>query len=499
MDRLQVGVIGLGYWGSKIAQVYAQLASEASGIELHSLCDLSEARLVRCADTLPVKHLEKDYRRILASHEVDAVHVCTPSETHYSICKDALESEKHVLAEKPLALRWPEARDLVELAERRRVVLCVGHIFRFNNALRGAKSLVEEGFLGDIFYAKLQWTTRDDNINGRDIITDLGPHPFDILNQLLGKWPKAISCFTRANRPGRLEDWANIVVELDGEIAAQIELSWLAPPKAREVTIVGSERTIKVDCLAQTLTVYERERTYEVKVEKNDPMADELRHFIDSIRKKGGEDEPVLENSGHVGAQVVLSLEAARRSADERRIVPVRPTPAVKPGLPRYSVITGAEIGAGTRVHDQVNLFKCRVGRRCKIDAYVYMEEGVVIGDNCKIRAFTFIPTGVTIEDDVFIGPHVIFTNDKYPKVQGDWFLLRTLVKRGASIGANSVILPGVTIGRNALVGAGSVVTRDVPDNAVVAGNPARVMKRRFTAPEARGILGGRFSSQRPI
>lgn len=145
---------------------------------------------------------------------------------------------------------------------------------------------------------------------------------------------------------------------------------------------------------------------------------------------------------------------------------------------PKYAIIGDAEIGEGTRVFDQVNLYKCKIGKNSKIDSYVYIEEGVVIGDNCKVRPFVFIPTGVTIEDNVFIGPNVTFTNDVYPKAQGDWKLVETHVKKGASIGANSVIVPGVTIGEGALVGAGSVVTKDVPDKVVVAGNPAHIIRR---------------------
>ena len=144
----------------------------------------------------------------------------------------------------------------------------------------------------------------------------------------------------------------------------------------------------------------------------------------------------------------------------------------------RFSIIKDVVVGPHSRIYDHVNLYKCNIGKESKIDAFVYVEEGVIIGDRVKIRPFTFIPSGVRIEDDVFIGPHVTFTNDKYPKINADWELLRTTIKRGASIGAGSVILP-VTIGKNSLVGAGSVVTKDVPDNVTVAGNPARVIHNK--------------------
>ena len=143
---------------------------------------------------------------------------------------------------------------------------------------------------------------------------------------------------------------------------------------------------------------------------------------------------------------------------------------------PRFSVIVDAEIGDGTIVRDHVNLYKCKIGKNCKIESFVYIEEGVTVGDNCKIKPHVFIPTGVAIEDEVLVGPNVTFTNDKYPRVKGDWILLKTIVGRGASVGANSVILPGVRIGENAMIGAGSVVTRDVPDGVTVCGNPAKVV-----------------------
>jgi len=114
----------------------------------------------------------------------------------------------------------------------------------------------------------------------------------------------------------------------------------------------------------------------------------------------------------------------------------------------------------------------------------------VKIGDRCKVEAFAFIPTGVTIEDEVFIGPHACFTNDRVPKAVGDWEVAPTLVKKGASIGANATIVCGVTIGENALVGAGAVVTKDVPANAIVVGAPARTIGSR--GPDGKKNVKGR-------
>ena len=147
---------------------------------------------------------------------------------------------------------------------------------------------------------------------------------------------------------------------------------------------------------------------------------------------------------------------------------------------PRYAIIRKTQFGENSRIYDLVNLYGCEIGKNTKIDSYVYVEEGVKIGNNCKIRPFVFIPTGVTIENDVFIGPNVTFTNDKYPKSKGDWTLLPTKVRRHASIGAGCTIIPGITIGRNALIGAGSTVTRDIPDNAIAVGSPARVVGHRI-------------------
>jgi len=141
-------------------------------------------------------------------------------------------------------------------------------------------------------------------------------------------------------------------------------------------------------------------------------------------------------------------------------------------------------LGEDVRIYSFVNAYGCEIGDETRIGAFVEIQKGVKIGRRCKISSHSFVCEGVTIEDDVFVGHGVMFTNDKYPRAtnhdgtpqtEEDWTVIPTVVKRGASIGSNATILPGITIGENALVGAGAVVTRDVHDNATVTGVPARV------------------------
>jgi acetyltransferase-like isoleucine patch superfamily enzyme len=153
---------------------------------------------------------------------------------------------------------------------------------------------------------------------------------------------------------------------------------------------------------------------------------------------------------------------------------------------PIQRIAPDVKLGKNVRIFGFTNLYGCEVGDDTKIGTFVEVQKGSKIGRRCKVSSHTFICEGVTIEDEVFIGHNVVFTNDLFPRAtyngqlqtDADWKCVPTLVKRGASIGSGAVLLCGITIGENALVGAGSVVTKDVPANAIVAGNPARVMKK---------------------
>jgi acetyltransferase-like isoleucine patch superfamily enzyme len=164
-------------------------------------------------------------------------------------------------------------------------------------------------------------------------------------------------------------------------------------------------------------------------------------------------------------------------------------------GAPYVCISSDVKLGAGVKLSRFINLYGCEIGNNSKIGAFVEIQKNARVGNNCKISSHTFICEGVTLQDGVFIGHGVTFINDLYPRAtvpggglqtENDWTVVPTLVKRGASIGSGATILANVEIGEQAIVGAGSVVTHDVPARCIVAGNPARVL--RNLSPEATAI-----------
>ncbi|UCF30635.1 MAG: N-acetyltransferase [bacterium] len=153
----------------------------------------------------------------------------------------------------------------------------------------------------------------------------------------------------------------------------------------------------------------------------------------------------------------------------------------------KRNIAPDVKLGKDVKIYDFVNLYGCEIDDHSKVGTFVEIQKNARIGKNCKISSHSFICEGVTIQDNVFVGHNVTFINDRFPRstnpegelqTEEDWHCEETLVKKGASIGSSTTLLCGVTVGENAIIGAGSVVTKDVPDNTIVAGNPARVLRK---------------------
>jgi len=264
------------------------------------------------------------YRGLLSDSATSAVHICSPNSTHFEVASDFLRSKKHVLVEKPLALRSREADELVRLADAKRRVLAVGHVHRFNNGLNELRRMVQSGLLGDIYYLRLQWTGFLPPQKDRDVITDLGPHPFDICNNILGTWPTKISCRSRGYRGGAGDEVAFITAEHIDGVNANIELSWLDSEKHRDVTVVGSDAVARMDCLDQKLVLQRSDKTETISTVPSNTLQEEIIHFARCVENNAASEPYSNLSDGVIGAGVVRLLEASRRSRLEERTVQVR-------------------------------------------------------------------------------------------------------------------------------------------------------------------------------
>ncbi len=314
MARFNVGVIGVGYWGKKIVDEYSKMEN----VSIHGVADPDEKMLQFCQERYGVKGTFKDYRDLLAYKDLQAVHVSTPNAMHYKVCKDALNAGKHVLVEKPITLASAEGRELVELAQGKGLMLSVGHIFRFNNALAEVRRLIrEEKFFGRLFLMEMNWVNLEKAFPDRDVLFDLAPHMFDIQNYLLDQWPVQISCEAGAFRRKQGEETAYIMTKFKDGLVSMANISWLVPRKTRQIVLVGETRSALIDAVAQEVTVYESGYTYRLGIERNNTIRDELIHFIKSIS------DPMTEtrNSGIVGVKTVELIEAAKRSMSEGRTI----------------------------------------------------------------------------------------------------------------------------------------------------------------------------------
>lgn len=502
-----VAVVGVGYWGKNLARNFHDLDV------LAALCDGQESVETTCRQRYATVPFYREFRSLLADPEVTAVALATPAVTHYELTKAALEAGKDVLVEKPLAIDVSHGEELVRLAALRGRILMVGHILRYHPAILKLQQLIRDGTLGKLNYLYSSRLNIGKIRTEENILWSFAPHDISVMLALLGEDPSGVSCQGGAYLNRDIYDVTLSHFSFPSGVQAHIFVSWLHPVKEQRLVVVGSERMAVFDDTADNkLLLYPHKVEWHnrvptaikaeaevVDLEPGEPLRAECQHFLDCISSRI---TPVSD--GDEGLRVLRVLDACERAlmnghtlsehsskSSERKQAPYFTHPSAY-------IDEGAEVGAGTKIwHFSHVMTGARIGKRCIIGQNVNIDGGTVLGDNIKIQNNVSVYSGTVVEDDVFLGPSCVLTNVSNPRSQVNRHSLYegTILRRGCTIGANATIVCGVTIGRYAFVGAGSVVTKNVPDYALVVGNPGRQvgwMSRhghRLGSPDLSGVM----------
>jgi predicted dehydrogenase len=308
---MKVAVVGAGYWGKNHIRDYHKLGAEVT------VCDLVDENIDYVKENYPGIKTTKNVDEVLNDPEIKAVSLAVPNHLHFEMAKKFLNAGKHTLLEKPMALNSAHCQELIDLAKEKSLVLAVGHIFRFNNALRELKEMMDTGALGEIYLAKLAWTNLDPIYEGRDVLFDLAPHAFDIVNYLFGRNPDEIAAVGQGYRRDDAEEVAFVNAKL-GKTIVNLEISWLTPEKIRRAVVVGSKKSAFVDCLKQKLEIYDNDsKTCEViPVQASNALTEEISHFLNCVRK--GEANVA---DGEIGRAIIFILEKAKESMDAGQVL----------------------------------------------------------------------------------------------------------------------------------------------------------------------------------
>jgi UDP-2-acetamido-3-amino-2,3-dideoxy-glucuronate N-acetyltransferase len=480
-----IGLVGLGYWGKNILRNLHEL-----GV-LRIACD-NDAEIIRerKKEFASVTFTSK-FKEILTDPEIHAVAISSPAVTHYKLVKEALKSGKDVFVEKPLALTLEQGAELTNLAKKEKKILMVGHILQYHPAVIKLKEMIEKGELGKIQYIYSNRLNMGKLRTEENILWSFAPHDISVILMLVGDEPVKVSCFGEDYLNEGVCDITLSTLEFKNKIKAHIFVSWLHPFKEQKLIVVGSKAMAVFDDLSQQkLSVYPhriewedgkipvayKAEHYDIKIESKEPLKEELRHFLECIQ-----DRCAPKTDGEEGLKVLRILEEAEKNIQNKSDRPKITVASERDSKyfvhPSSLVDQDVEIGEGTMIwHFSHVLNGSRVGKNCRIGQNVVIGPRTSVGNGCKIQNNVSIYEKVTLEDGVFCGPSCVFTNVYNPRafIERKHEFLSTLVKKGATIGANATIVCGHTLGKYCMVGAGAVVKKDVPDYALVVGVPAR-------------------------
>ena len=503
-EKVNVAVIGAGYWGKNLLRNYHELGS------LKIICDKNEDLFDHFKKQYPDTEICIALNDVLSREDIHGVVIATPAETHFSIAREVLLSNKHVYVEKPLVLLESEAVELIQLAKERNLVIMVGHLLQYHPVFQRLKILVESGDLGRINYIYSNRLNLGKIRREENALWSFAPHDISMILALAGEMPESIQCTGGNYLHKKIADVTTTHMMFPSGLRSHIFVSWLHPFKEQKLVVVGDRKMAVFDDTRpwnEKLLLFQHEIKWQNNIpipQKADPEkvtdipeAEPLRFECETFLRciKSGSN-PVTD--GNEGLRVLKILNSSQRSLNqdgikidinEGGLPSVRPsqilhdTPEILYDVSKVHIHPSAIVDDNVSIGDKTKIWHfshilsgSKIGENCNVGQNVVIGPDVSIGNNCKIQNNVSVYKGVILEDDVFCGPSMVFTNVFNPRatIRRMGEIRTTLVKQGASIGANATIVCGATIGRYAFIGAGSVVTKDVSDYALATGNPAR-------------------------
>ena len=502
-----IAVIGAGYWGKNLVRNYFELDS------LHSVCDSRPEVLSAMQKNFPDVKFSSKFEDVLADSAVKAVVIALPAESHYEYAGKALRAGKDVFVEKPLALELEHAKKLNAIALEEKRILMVGHLLRYHPAFLKLKEIIDKGDIGRIQYLYSTRLSLGKIRREENALWSFAPHDISMILALCNEIPEHVTAVGHNYLHKQLADVTTTHLSFPSGVNGHIFVSWLHPFKEQKLVVIGETKMAvfedtqpwekKIALYSHTIKwqngmpVPEKADPEFVAVEGKEPLREECLHFLRCIEKR---ETPITD--GNEGGRVLEVLWRAQQSLEQGGGIAKGRSPAVndEPYFVHGSAFVDVpcQIGAGTKIWHGSHVMKgAMIGENSILGQNVCISNNVKIGSNVKIQNNVSVYTGTEIEDDVFLGPSCVLTNITNPRSQIVRHALyeKTLIKRGATIGANATIVCGVTIGRYAFVAAGAVVAKDVPDYALMVGMPARQqgwMSRhgiKLSAPDREGVM----------
>jgi UDP-2-acetamido-3-amino-2,3-dideoxy-glucuronate N-acetyltransferase len=487
MPEKNIALIGAGYWGKNLVRNFHQL-----GV-LKTICDQSIAIRRQMAKDYPDTPGTHDFNAVLSDSAIQAIVISAPAAQHHALATQALNACKHCFVEKPLSLTYDEGAALVRLAEAKKKILFVGHILQYHPAVVRLKELINKGTIGRLQYIYSRRLSFGKIRREENILWSFAPHDISVILSLTGEEPSYIDSVGSNFLHASIADVTMTNIKFPSGIGAHIFVSWLNPFKEQKLVIVGGNGMLVFDDtepIEGKLVHYPHainwqngipitQKAEEIVIDLKDiweePLKAECKAFLGAIQTNTR-----ALTSGEEGLRVLKILELSQRSIEgkENRVHPCPSVPKEDYFAHETAIIDeGCEIGPGTKIWHFSHILKgSKIGANCNIGQNVVIGPDVTIGNQCKIQNNVSVYKGVTLEDGVFCGPSMVFTNIFNPRAEIRKMdqVRPTLVKHGATLGANSTIVCGVTIGKYSFIGAGAVVTKDSPDYSLVVGNPAR-------------------------